>query len=216
MANEKISWFKIIGFLILGIVIFGLGIMAANLPALKNVVGGEGTAPALGTLTIFPPWGAGLTISERIIGTLGLIIGVGADGGQEVDMSVFIVGLAIFLIILVALSDIIAMFSTFKPWIAWTIGLGLAVVSGVTGIIYALTAIFGLTSGIGAIGIAIIIISAVAAAVVINLGFGDAAQQWALKRQIGISAAKASKGFAKVKSAAKGLRDLADEMEKEN
>ena len=196
---------KIALYVIIAIAILYAGVMLANLPALQSPIS-DGNAPAIGTLTVYTPWTAGKTFGEKAIGFVGLLLGYGSDGGQQVNMGVFIVSLAIFLIILVSLGDIFAMSSTFSPLVSWLIALGLAIISGVSGIVKSLTVIFGITSGIGAIGISIILLSSIFAVVLVNLGIGGTLRKWRMMRQIEIEEMKSEKGTQKVADAIFNLK----------
>lgn len=183
--------------LVLGIVLWA-GIYTINhLPAALKNIGSTATSTP---------------ISENgIIGTVAkVVLGV----APPITYEQLILFIAIFLILMFALADLIQLLSTFSETTSWVIAFGLAIIAGVTKMIYYIAGIFGITAGIGAVGIAIIIIMAIIAGVVINIGFGKAIQKWALQRQIGVTSAKVAKGFGKASAAAKGLRDMADEIEK--
>jgi hypothetical protein len=194
----KLILIALVSLVALGFIIWGTVWLVNNLPSQIKSIGATQTSTAIPASSI-----------------VGKIAGVLLGAPLPLTYEGLILFLAIFVILLFALAEIVEMFSTFSSTASWMIALGLAIIAGVTKMIAAIAAVFGLTAGIGAIGIAIIIIMAIVAAVVINLGFGKAIQAWALQRQIGVASAKAAKGFAKVKEGAKGLRDLADEMERE-
>ena len=119
-----------------------------------------------------------------------------------------IIRLAIFIIIVFAMADIIEMFSTFKESTAWMIALGLGLIAGATRVVETIASVMGVTAGIGAVGIMVIIASAIVAAIVLNLGLGGTARAWRMKRQIDIEHTKSGKGAAGVADAIKGLKEV--------
>ena len=121
-----------------------------------------------------------------------------------------ILSLAIFMILFFAMSDIVALFSTFTETTSWVIGGGLAVIAGVTNIVEYIAGVFAITAGIGAVGISIIIITAVFAAVVLNLGIRGPLKSWQNARQIEIDRFKAEKGFSKVSDFIRGAKSGAE------
>jgi len=193
----KLIFAILLVFLIIGIIIT-LGVYAINhMPESIKTIGATATSTAI------PETG--------IIGTIiKVILGV----KPPITYENLILFLAIFFIIAFALADILPMFTTFNETTSWAIAIGLAVIAGVTKSIAGIATIFGITAGIGAIGIAIIIIMGILAAVVINIGLGTKIQAWALQRQIGVQSAKTTKGFAKATNAAKGLKEMAEEISK--
>ena len=141
---------------------------------------------------------------------LDTIINVILGTGASVSWESLILYLAIFAILFFALSDIVSLFSTFSESTAWVIGFGLAIIAGVTKIIDSIAGIFAVTAGIGAVGISIIVIAAVAAAVVLNLGISGPLKKWQQSRQVEIDKFKSEKGFAKVSSFIKGAKEGAE------
>lgn len=138
------------------------------------------------------------------------IITVLLGGGAIVSWENLILYLAIFMILFFALSDIVALFSTFNETTSWVIGFGLAIIAGVTKMVNWIAGVFAVTAGIGAIGIGIIVCAAVFAAVVLNLGIGGPLRKWRRARQKEISEFKAEKGFGKVTSFIKGAKEGAE------
>ena len=132
--------------------------------------------------------------------------------GEKATMSWenLILYLAIFMILFFAISDIVALFSTFQETTSWVIGGGLAVIAGVTNVVEYIAGIFAVTAGVGAVGIAIIIGTAIFAAVVLNFGIRGPLQKWQKSRQREIDAFKAEKGFDKVTSFIKGAKSGAE------
>jgi hypothetical protein len=115
---------------------------------------------------------------------------------------------AIFMILFFALSDIVNLFSSFNETTSWVIGFGLAAIAGVTNVITYIADLFSLTAGIGAIGIGIIILCAVFAAVTLNIGIGKPLREWRQARQIEIQQFKTRKGFDQVSSFVTGARQV--------
>ncbi len=145
------------------------------------------------------------------------IITVILGNGATISWENLILYLAIFAILFFALADIVSLFSTFTETTSWVIGFGLAIIAGVTNIIEFIAGVFAVTAGIGAIGISIIVISAVFAAVVLNLGIGGPLKKWRQARQKEINKFKAESGFGKVTSFIKGAKagaEAAEEGEK--
>lgn len=114
--------------------------------------------------------------------------------------------LAIFMILFFALSDIVSLFSSFNETTSWVIGFGLAAIAGVTRVIDYIANVFALTAGIGAIGIGIIILCSVFAAVTLNIGIGKPLRIWRQTRQREIEQFKSKKGFDQVASFISGAK----------
>ncbi|MEJ2267626.1 MAG: hypothetical protein P8X70_00945 [Nanoarchaeota archaeon] len=74
--------------------------------------------------------------------------------------------------------------------------------------------LFALTAGIGAIGIGIIIICAVFAAVTLNIGIGKPLREWRQARQIEIQQFKTRKGFDQVSSFITGAKQVSESAAK--
>lgn len=122
------------------------------------------------------------------------LLGLAFNIGGTTTIEILVILLAIFLIMFVAISDILQMFSTFSTPIAWIIGFALALIASFSGIVNQIAVIFGLTAGLGAIGIGIIILGSLFSAVTLNLGVGGAIRTWRIERQNEITAFKGSKG----------------------
>ncbi|MBM3247346.1 hypothetical protein FJZ17_02285 [Candidatus Pacearchaeota archaeon] len=123
-------------------------------------------------------------------------------------LEAFIIQLMVFLIIFVAISDILSMFSTFSSNVSWIIGFALAAIAGVSGIVNTIVGILGITAGIGALGISVIIIGSLVAAVTLNLGLGGWARKWRMQRQLEVDAIKSTKGANSAASAIAGLKEV--------
>ena len=120
--------------------------------------------------------------------------------------------LAIFVIIFFGLGELVSMFSTFSEATSFIIAFGLAIIAGVTKVISVIASYAALTAGIGAIGILLIIVGAIAAAITLNLGVGGAVRRWRMRRQVEIEAMKSEKGTGRVTSALKGLKEVEKEL----
>jgi hypothetical protein len=171
MANESMKVLKGLGYVVLSLILGGLVIWGAlflidHLPtALKN---------------------AGATVTQTPIndtGIFGKVMKVVLGITAPLTYEKLILFLAIFVIILFGLADIIMVFSTFSDATAWVIAFGLAIIAGVTKGIYAVAGIFSLTSGIGALGIAIIILMTLICAVLMNFFIGKAGIRNAMDAQ---------------------------------
>ena len=119
-----------------------------------------------------------------------------------------IIRLAIFIIIVFAMADLIEMFSSFTTTTSWIIALGLGMIAGVSKAIAFIAGLMAVTAQIGAIGIMIIILSAIIAAVTLNLGLGGVARKWRLQRQVEMAQTKSSMGAGEVTGAIKGLKEV--------
>jgi len=129
-----------------------------------------------------------------------------------VDISALIISLMIFLIMFVAISDILQMFSTFSEGVSWIIGFAIAGIAGVGGAVTVVSQIFGVAAGISAAGIALIIFGSLAAAVTLNLGIGGRMRQWRSERQAEVEGMKSEKGASKVANAIKGLKKVEESL----
>jgi threonine/homoserine/homoserine lactone efflux protein len=114
------------------------------------------------------------------------------------------------MIIFFAMSEIVAGFSSFSETVSWVIGLGMALIAGATKIIYLLASVMGITAGIGAVGIMIIILAAIGAAVILNLGIGGSMKAWRMKRQVDIKKHKVAQGFETAAAGVRGAKTLAE------
>jgi hypothetical protein len=121
-----------------------------------------------------------------------------------------VIHLAIFMIIFFAMSEIVAGFSSFSETVSWVIGFGMALIAGASKMIGLLAAAMGLTAGIGAIGIMIIILAAIGAAVILNLGIGGSMRTWRMKRQVDIKKHKVAQGFETAAAGVRGAKTLAE------
>jgi hypothetical protein len=113
--------------------------------------------------------------------------------------------LAIFIIMLFALAEILEVMSLFSSATAWVIAFGLAIIAGVTKIVAYIAGVFAITSGIGAIGIAIIIIMAIVSAVIMSFIIGKAGIKNALdakndQDKVNQAARKMRKGYGLLKA----------------
>ncbi len=142
------------------------------------------------------------------------IITVVLGEGASVNWESLILYLAIFAILFFALSDIVSLFSTFSETTSWVIGFGLAIIAGVTGAVRGIAGIFAVTAVFGAVGIAIMIIAAIGAAVILNTFIGGPLKRWQSARQTQIDQFKAARGFAKVGSFVEGAKQITDKAGK--
>jgi len=180
----------ILALVAIALIIWGGVWLANNVPSTIKSVGATATQTPISG----PSW---------IMTTMKTLLG----NGVTVSWENLILYLAIFMILFFAFADIVALFSTFNETTSWVIGFGLAIIAGVTKMISYIAGIFAITAGIGAIGIAIIICTAVFAAVVLNLGIRGPLQRWQNARQIEINKFKAETGFGQVSSFIRGARE---------
>jgi len=194
-VSKKINMgFKIIGSLILVVLIVYLTKWIVNL---VRDVGLEASS-------------AIITLPGFLVGLANILLGLDASG--SVLVSALVVHIAVFAILFFALSDIIHGFSAFSEMVSYIIGFGLALILGATGAVGLIGGIFGVTAGIGALGIAIIVLASVFAAVVLHLGVGKSLQKWRLNRQMQIEVHKAMKGSSKAADAIRGLKEIQKSM----
>ena len=138
------------------------------------------------------------------------VVGVTLGEKASTNWETLILYLVIFMILFFAFSDIVSLFSTFNDVTSWVIGFGLAVIAGVTNVIQFIAGVFSITAGIGAVGIALIIISGVFAVVILNLGIRGPLKKWQRARQKDIDSFKAERGFAKVVDFVKGSKTVSE------
>ena len=139
----------------------------------------------------------------------GILLGVGET--TTLTWEVLILHLAVFFILAFAFFEIVNLFSSFSESTSWAIAIGLAIIAGVTKIVAWIAAIFGLTAGVGAIGVALIIIAAIFSAVLLNFGVTGPLRRWRRARQRDIEEFKSERGFSKVASFVKGAKKVANE-----
>lgn len=140
------------------------------------------------------------------------IMGGSSTTDNLITWEELLIRMSVLIIILVALADILSAFSSFSTPVSWIIAICLSIIASASGWIKAISELMGLTAGIGAVGIMLIIFGALAAAVTLNLGIGGVMRRWRMNRQIEIEAMKSEKGTAKVTSAIKGLKRIEKEL----
>ena len=139
----------------------------------------------------------------------------GEDSLQSVESLVLF--LAVFLILFVALADIINAFSTFNEISSWGIAFGVAIIGSVSRVVEAIVGWFGLTARVGAIGIGLIIMWAIVVAVAVNFligwsGLREMRKKGADLESISNAASRIRKGYGVLDAAA----DQVDKTEREN
>lgn len=120
----------------------------------------------------------------------------------------FVIVLAILFIMLFAFSDILKMFSTFSEATSWVIAVALTFIMSALGITKVIISALGITAAAGLYIVLIMIMTAFIAALIINLGFGQQLQEWALRRKAAQDALKAGKSAADIKTAVDFLRSV--------
>ena len=83
--------------------------------------------------------------------------------------------LLIFTILAFSFVDIFTAFTSFQKGTAVVIGISLALLASVTGVVKGIAIWFGLTAGLGAVGIGIVLINSIVVFVAINLFMGKSA-----------------------------------------
>jgi hypothetical protein len=159
-------------------------------------------------------WGSAATNTPMNIDKTAIILNIllGKPSDQDGAFTeiwtyeMLIIRIVIFLIMMFALADILQVFTSFQAGTSWVIGFGLGVIAGVTGTNAAIANIFGFSAGVGAIGIMIIVLGGIAAAIVLNLGIGGKLREWRVARQIDIERNKSRQGWASVGDAVQGLK----------
>ena len=171
MAASSKDILKGIFYVFIGVFLAGLAIYVAkwaisNLPSALTNIGSTATQTQIA--------------STSIIGSvLGVVLGI----VPPITYEGLILFLAIFIIMLFAIADILQVFSSFSAATAWVISFGLAIIAGVTKVIAYVAGIFAITSGIGAVGVAILIIMAIVVAVLMNFFVGKAGIRNAMDAQ---------------------------------
>jgi hypothetical protein len=143
-------------------------------------------------------------------GIFGKIINIFLGENAVKSWELLILHIMVFAILFFALSDIVTLFGKFNETTSWVIGFGLAVIAGVSGGIEIIAGIFKFTATVGAVGIALMVIGAILAAVVLNLGIGGPLKKWRNARQKDIDSFRTSKGFDKVGYFIEGAGQVAD------
>jgi hypothetical protein len=177
----------------IGILLAGAGLLIHSLPEAVTKIGAEATNAPL-----------------KVSGIVGEIIDIFLGPDAVLNWEQLILHLMVFVILFFALSDIVTLFSTFSETTAWVIGFGLAVIAGVSGGIEIITGIFKFGATVGAVGIAIMVITAVVVAVLLNLGIGGPLKKWRQARQTEIEHFKTARGFGKLVDFVKGGKEVAE------
>ena len=125
----------------------------------------------------------------------------------------FIVWLAIWIVILVFVSDILMTFSALSSWSAWTIGFAVAVIAGASGFVSTIVMwSLGLTAILGTFSLVIVSATAFLAAAVLHIGVFGKLTKWALQRQAMLAQVKGIKGGAKVEAAIENLAKIQESL----
>ena len=158
-------------------------------------------------INFLPSWGAETTqtaiLAPNWINSILTVL----VGQISLTWESLIVVLALMAILLFGLQDIIFNFSTFSETTSWAISVGLVLIAAVTRVISGLmAALFGGVAGIGALGIAIIVVWAIFIAVGTNILIGlSGIKEMKEKRQdqedLRKAARKMKKGFAFLRGA---------------
>jgi len=156
--------------------------------------------------------GKGITQTNINLPWLESASGVVLGSSSPLTVEQFILHLAVFFILFFAFGEILALFSIFSTSTAWVISFFLSMIAGVSRVIPLIAALMAGTAGLGAIGISIIILTAIFSAVTLHIGIGAGLRRWRLNRQVEIEGLKAEKGTAGVTAAIKGLKDIKDAL----
>ena len=134
---------------------------------------------------------AGQTMLEKVIAAI---------IGTKVPITIqgIVIFLSLMMILVFAIQDILELFSTFTSSTCWAIAIGLGLIANVTGVTYNLADVMGVTAAVGGLGIALIVLGSVAAAVTLNLGIGGLAKQWRQNRQLEVDQFKARRGTNRI------------------
>ncbi len=128
-------------------------------------------------------------------------------------ISAGIVTIAIWLLLFLTFSDIIATFSSFSKWVSWSVGFLIAVIAANIGLVIKIAAVLtGIFSFAGVLAVYTALGAALAAFVVVNLGIWKA-KKWILRRRAMMASAKAEAGGAKLKGVIKGLGEAGKGLE---
>jgi len=121
----------------------------------------------------------------------------------------FLIFLAIFMIIFVGFSDIIAGFSPLSETVAWVIGFGLAVITASTGVLAEWAfVLFNFAALFGVFAIFLIIFAAFAFIIAAYLGFGTIAANIHSRIYAVKVSKQAMQGAADVNAAIEGLKKI--------
>jgi len=125
------------------------------------------------------------------IGVLGksfeLLFGLRSD--QPIEVA--IIWLIIFIMLFFAFSDIFKLFTVFSTTTAYILGFGLALITAMVRVIFWLSVwIFSVAGGLGALSIALVMISAFVVFFIVHWITGGPLLKWAFKRQVTIRAIK--------------------------
>lgn len=127
-----------------------------------------------------------------------------------------ILHLAMFIIIMFTFAEVIAMFTSFSETTSWVIGLCFAVIAAITGVYTWLATVMGFLVGVSALGVAILLLGGIAAAVTLNLGVGGAVRRWRFERQQEINMYKSHEGRGSLVEGAKAMKQLGEELRKKS
>jgi hypothetical protein len=123
-------------------------------------------------------------------------------------VSAGIITIAVWLLIFITFSDIIASFSSFNKGVAWGIGFLISVIAANLGFVVKMTAWFiGAFAFLSGLAVIVGLLAAFVAFIAINIGVGKFAE-WALKRRAVLSAHQASAGGKKLAGAIEGMGEI--------
>jgi len=189
-----------LGAILLAILLVWGSVQLANALAKSNV-GITGPLDTANQITV-APW-----VASYLFPLLGI-----SSANTTIAYGTLVLHLAVFLLIFIALAEIVMMFSSFSEGASYLIALGLAIIGGVTGIYQIIVASLGLTAAIGGVGVAIILIGAILAAISLNWGVTGWVRKWRLRRQAEISSFKTMKTAKSVGNAIKALSQIEKDL----
>jgi hypothetical protein len=127
------------------------------------------------------------------------------------DLIVFAI---VFIIILVAIADMMILISIFSNWVAWIIAAGIAIIGALTGWIRQLdTVLLTAAAGLGSLAIFVEIVIVIVIFIGLSLGSSVIAR-WAAKRKAQKEHIKAIRGAGEASAAIEGLRNIQKEFDK--
>jgi len=130
--------------------------------------------------------------------------------------SAMVITIAMFLLIFVTFGDIIETFGTFDRNVSWITAFLIAIVAAnLKGIVVVIGAVTGIFAFLGSLAVFVGLGCAFVAFIVVNLGLKGWAP-WLMRRKAMMEASKfeykSSKGVAKIKAAAHGMKEIGDEL----
>lgn len=214
--QNRNNWLWII--IILGILVLTFIALVGFESSLSgNAINGQVTA-AISPVSngAFTSWSSLISTQPLLSGAFTYIFGapISAASFGISDASSAIITIAAWLLLFVTFSDIIATFSSFTKWIAWVMGLLIAVIAANFGFVVSImawaTAIF---SALGAVAVYVGLGAAFVAFIAVNFGL-QGLSRWIIRRKAMMIANKEAAGGEKLAGTIRGLGAAGRELRK--